>query len=252
MPRKQASTDRVALVTGAARGIGRATALRLLRDGFAVAVIDINPETLASLEPIAKEHPNAFHYEEASVTDSSAVERVMKGIVERWGKLDVLVNNAGLNRPTSTFAYKESDWDLVVATNMKGTFLCSAAAAPIMREHKGGSIVNIGSIAAAGLGGGTLAYTASKAGLIGLTKAMASELGPHGIRVNLVAPGVTKTEWVEKNLPDAMKETTVQSTPLRRIAEPDDIAGTVAFLASDDARHITGQVISVSGGAWMP
>jgi 3-oxoacyl-[acyl-carrier protein] reductase len=150
------------------------------------------------------------------------------------------------------FDLDEADWDAVVAVNLKGAWLCALAAVPLMEERGGGAIVSIGSVAGAGLGEGSPVYAATKAGLVGFTKTIAHELGPRGIRVNLVAPGTTLTEWVLRNLPEASLEATRQRTPLRRVGEPSDVAAAVAWLASDDARHVTGQVISVSGGTWMP
>ena len=241
---------RVALVTGAARGMGLAIARRLLADGYRVTVIDINPRALGALAPMVEEHGGRLHAESASVTDGEAVRAVVEGMVGRWGKLDVLVNNAGLARPGDLLTMTESDWDDVLSVNLKGAFLCSRAAAPAMRN--GGAIVSIGSVAGAGFGDGSPAYSASKAGLVGLTKSMAHTLGPQGIRVNLVAPGVTMTEWVSRNISEERRTQFEQESPLRRLGQPEDVAATVAFLASEDARHITGQVISVSGGQWMP
>ena len=136
--------------------------------------------------------------------------------------------------------------------NLKGPFLCSAVAAACMRERHWGRIINIASIAVAGVSSGPLAYAAAKAGLIGLSKLNAHELGPHGITVNVIAPGVTRTEWVQKHMSPESLEAVAERNLLRRVGEPEDIAGVVAFLASDDAAYITGCVLSVSGGAWMP
>jgi len=179
------------------------------------------------------------------------VTAVIAKLVEHWGRLDVLVNNAAVNRPGGLFSQPDADWDEVLEVNLKGVFVCSSVAAAAMRRNSYGAIVNIGSIGAAGLGASP-AYAASKAGLIGLTRQMAREIGPDGITVNVVAPGVTLTGWVERNLPQQNIAAAVESAPLRRVGTVEDIAGVVSFLCSADARHVTGQVISASGGAWMP
>jgi 3-oxoacyl-[acyl-carrier protein] reductase len=179
------------------------------------------------------------------------MERAVAELVEAWGRLDVLVNNAAVNRAGGLLTQTDAEWDAVLETNLKGAFVTSAAAAPAMQAHKHGAIVNIGSIGAAGMGASP-AYAASKAGLIGLTRQMARELGPDGITVNLVAPGVTTTDWVLRNLGESSIAAAEANSPLRRVGTPEDIAGVVAFLASNDARHLTGQVISASGGTWMP
>jgi 3-oxoacyl-[acyl-carrier protein] reductase len=177
--------------------------------------------------------------------------RAVEAIVGEWGRLDVLVNNAAVNRPGGIFSQPDEDWAAVIAVNLTGVFVASSVAAPPMVAGRWGAIVNIGSIGAAGMGASP-AYAASKAGLIGLTRQMARELGPDGVTANVVAPGVTTTDWVARNLGTDSMEATAAATPLRRLGTPEDIAGVVSFLASADARHVTGQVISASGGMWMP
>jgi 3-oxoacyl-[acyl-carrier protein] reductase len=243
--------DRVALVTGGGRGIGLAVAQRLLADGFRVAVIEVNPKALEAAVAATANHADRFLAIVGSVIDSEAMTSAVAAITQRWGRIDVLVNNAAVNRPGGLATQSEADWDAVLAVNLKGPFIASRAVAEVMRGQASGSIVNVGSIGAMGLGASP-AYAASKAGLIGLTKQMAYELGPAGIRVNLVAPGVTTTDWVERNLGPERIRSAEQSAPLRRVGSPEDIAAVVAFLASPDSRHVTGQVISASGGAWMP
>lgn len=242
---------RTALITGGGRGIGLAIARRLLDDGYAVAVGDVNAKALARLDDVAAEHGDRFQRVELDITQRADVERAVSGIVERWGALDALVNNAGRNTSSDTFSTSEEDWDWVLDTNLKAVFLCSQVAAERMREQGAGAIVNISSTSAGGEGGNP-AYSASKAGVIGLTRAMAHELGPLGIRVNAVAPGTTLSDWVQRHMPAEELAREAERNPLRRNAEPADIAAAVAFLASDDARHVTGQVLSVSGGRWMP
>jgi len=241
----------VAIVTGGGRGIGFACVQRLLAGGFAVCVVEVNPRAIATATDTLAAAAGRLHFAAASVTDRPAMHAVVAELVARWGRLDVLVNNAGVNRAGGIFSQTDEDWDAVLETNLKGAFVASAAAAAAMRSAHYGAIVNIGSIAAAGFGASP-AYAASKAGLIGLTRQMARELGPEGITVNVVAPGVTTTDWVARHLDDAAIAATEAATPMRRAGTPADIAGIVAFLASADARHITGQVISASGGYWMP
>ena len=243
--------ERVALVTGGGRGIGLACVRRLLADGVRVAVVDVNVRANESAEAGLGESSVRTKFIAASVTDREAMARVVTNIVSQWGRLDILVNNAAVNRQGGLFSQTDEDWAAVIAVNLTGAFVASAVAAPAMVAGGWGAIVNIGSIGAAGLGASP-AYAASKAGLIGLTRQMARELGPDGVTVNLVAPGVTTTDWVARNLSTASVEATEAATPLRRLGTPEDIAGVVLFLCSADARHVTGQVISASGGYWMP
>jgi 3-oxoacyl-[acyl-carrier protein] reductase len=233
--------------------MGLAIARRLLADGYAVLAVDVNARALGGEEfgAVRAQHPGRLEAFEGSVTDLDAMRTAAAQCNERWGGLDVLVNNAGLNRPGGMFDIDEASWDAVVAVNLKGAWLCSLACVPLMEERGAGAIVSIGSVAGAGSGGSPV-YAATKAGLVGFTKTIARELGPRGIRVNLVAPGTTRTEWVQRNMPEASLEASAQHNPLRRIGEPEDVAAAVAWLASNDARHVTGQVISVSGGEWMP
>jgi NAD(P)-dependent dehydrogenase (short-subunit alcohol dehydrogenase family) len=243
--------ERVAIVTGAGRGIGLATVERLLADGFVVAAVDVSERLVAELATRETSPPGRLRAENASVTDRGSFQRAVSAVVSGWGRVDVLVNNAGINKPGGVLDQRDDDWDAVLAVNLKGAFVATSVVARVMQQQGSGSIVNVGSIGAAGLGASP-AYAASKAGLIGLTRQAARELGPHGIRVNLVAPGVTTTEWVERYLGAEGIEGAARNAPLRRAATAADIAAVIAFLASDDSRHLTGQVISASGGAWMP
>lgn len=242
--------ERVAVVTGGARGIGLAIVERLRRDGYRVAGLDINER---ALEKATAEHgdPGGVRFMRVQVADREAMEAVATELMESWGRIDALVNNAGVNRPVTLLSQTDEQWDAVMETNLKGAFVASAVFAPLLIESGGGAIVSIGSTAAAGIDG-TPAYAASKAGLIGLTRSMAHELGPNQVRANLVAPGITMTGWVSRNVDEERLESMLQATPLGRPGQPEDIAGVVSFLCSDDARHVTGQTISASGGAWMP
>lgn len=244
--------QRVALVTGGSRGIGFAVARQFLDEGLAVVITDVSERGLAEARDKLSAEAERTHLSNASVANREAMETVVSEVVGLWGRLDVLVNNAALNRPGGVLTQADSDWDAIIAVNLTGAFIAtSVAAAAIKAGGAGGSIVNVGSIGANGFGAAP-AYAASKAGLIGLTRQAAVELGPLGITVNLVAPGVTTTEWVEKNLGQARIEASAASAPLRRAGTPEDIASVVCYLASPGARHVTGQVVSVSGGVWMP
>lgn len=243
--------QRVALVTGGGRGIGLATARRFLAEGLCVVITDISERALATARETLAEHANDVLFATASVTDRAAVERVVADALARWGRLDALVNNAALNRPGGTFDQSDADWQAVIDVNLTGAFVTTSVAAKPMRDRGSGAIVNVGSIGAGGFGASP-AYAASKAGLIGLTRQGARELGTFGITVNYVAPGVTATEWVERNLGAERMQASAEASPLKRVGQPEDVAAMITFLASPAARHVTGQVVSVSGGSWMP
>jgi NAD(P)-dependent dehydrogenase (short-subunit alcohol dehydrogenase family) len=242
----------VAIVTGGARGIGRSIAERLLDDGYAVGVVDVNAKALASLAPDVEAREGLLSAHEASVSDRRAIQAVVDDLVGRHGSLDAVVNNAGMTLPATFLDQEDTDWDRIVDVNLKGTFVVAQIAARHMVEQGSGSIVNISSVSAHGVRTGPPAYAAAKAGVEGLSRLMAVQLGPLGVRVNTIVVGTTATPWLlgrksEDEL-DAMRATTITG----RIGDPGDIAATVAFLCSDDARHIVGQMISVSGGQWMP
>lgn len=245
--------DKVALITGGAAGIGKATALRFAEEGARVALCDVNSRegetTLKELGPDA-----LFHL--VDVTDRVAVDRWVENILEKCGCIDILVNNAGIVRDSLLVKMKdgevirqmpEDDFDLVVAINLKGVFNCTQAVVPAMIRQGGGVILNASSIV--GLDGnlGQTNYIATKAGVIGMTKAWARELGRHRIRVNAVAPGFTATDIIS-SVPDTILEGMKQRTPLGRLGQPRDIANAYLFLASADASFISGTVLRVDGG----
>lgn len=247
------SGRRVALVTGGARGIGLAIAGRLLRDGLEVCAIDINEKALARLAAEADDCGGAFEWRRASILDRAEMEGVVADLIARRGSLDVLVNNAGMTRPGTLLTQTDEDWNLVLATNLTGPFICSSIAARRMREAgRGGAIVNIGSISAHGIRSGPPAYAAAKAGLEGLTRNAAIELGPSGIRVNLIVLGTISSEWLLQRKSAEDLAEICASTLTGRIGEPDDVAAAISFLVSPEARHVTGQMFSVSGGQWLP
>ncbi len=245
--------DQVVLVTGAGRGIGKAIALAFARDGAKVAVNDINP---SSCEAVAQEirsgggEAAAFH---ADVSNKLAVQAMLIDLEDRWGRVDVLINNAGVEPHKPIVQLDEWDWDRTIDVNLKGAFICAQSVGRMMIKQDGGVIVNIASIAgrAAGLRDRS-AYVASKTGLIGFTKECAREFAAHQIRVNAVCPGVIVTEMTA-HLRDneAQLKKWLEDIPLGRLGEPDDVTGLVLFLCSDAARYITGQAINIDGGKVM-
>ena len=237
--------EKVVIVTGGAAGIGRATARRFAQDGYRVAVWDVKaPDTSEGV------------FQSVDVTNAAAVEAAVAEVVERWGRIDVLVNNAGILRDHQLVKWKdgqklaemsEQDFDAVVSVNLKGVFLCTRAVAPRMIEGGGGVILNASSIV--GLYGnfGQTNYAATKAGVINMTKTWARELGRYNIRVNAVAPGFIATEMVTA-MPEKVLQGMVAHTPLGRMGKPEDIAEAYFWLASDAAGFVHGTVLSVDGG----
>ncbi|MFF0543953.1 3-oxoacyl-ACP reductase FabG [Nocardia thailandica] len=246
-------TRRTAFVTGAARGIGAATAARLAADGLAVAVVDLDAAAAeATAEKITAAGGVALGVG-ADVADESAVADAVEAAVAAFGSLDVLVNNAGVLRDNLLFKMSVDDWDTVMSVHLRGAFLCSRAAQRHMVAAKSGAIVNTSSVSALG-NRGQANYAAAKAGIQGLTRTLAMELGPFGVRVNAVAPGFIATEMTAATAArvgvsaEELQEKTAAVTPLRRVGTPEDIANVVAFLASDQAGFVTGQTVYVDGG----
>ncbi|QLY33555.1 3-oxoacyl-ACP reductase FabG [Nocardia huaxiensis] len=245
--------SKVAFVTGAARGIGAATAARLAADGFTVAIADLDEtackETAAR---IVADGGQAIAVA-CNVTDEAQVDAAIDGVVAELGSIDVLVNNAGVLRDNLLFKMSVDDWDLVMSVHLKGAFLCTRAAQRHMVKQKSGKIVNTSSVSALG-SRGQANYSAAKMGIQGLTRTLAMELGPFGINVNAVAPGFIVTEMTDATAarvgvsPEEFRENAAKITPLRRVGEPADIANVVSFLVSDDASFVTGQTIYVDGG----
>lgn len=239
---------KVALVTGAASGIGRACALALARHGANISAIDIAGEdVLIETSHLIKSAGGRVATFNADVTDHGKAARIVSETRTRLGRIDILVNAAGTNSDAPLWEMKESQWDRVLNVNLKGTFNYLHAVARLFREQQSGKIVNITSIQALRGRFGLSNYAASKAGVIGLTKAAAAELGRAGINVNAVAPGFIHTPMVDR-LPEKIKEEAIREAALGRIGEPSDVANLVAFLCSDEARHITGEVIKIDGG----
>lgn len=243
--------EKTALVTGASRGIGRAIALALASKGYAVALNYAGSREAA--EAVQKEIEEAggkAFTVQGDVSKSEDVDRIFKTVKDEFGGLDVLVNNAGINRDALLIRMKESNWDDVIATDLKSDFLTIKAAAAMMMRKRKGSIINISSVV--GLMGniGQANYAAAKAGVIGLTKACAKEMAARNIRVNAVAPGFVETAMTD-GIPEKIREGMIASIPLGRMGQPEDIVKAVCFLASDDSSYITGQVLVVDGGLVM-
>ena len=237
-------TNKVVIVTGSARGIGRTLAEEFARCGANVVITDLDQ---ATCEQVAGEiSPNALGVK-ANVTVAADVDGLMQAALDRFGRVDVVVNNAGITRDTLMIRMDEKDWYMVLDINLKGAFLVTKAAARIMMKQRTGRIVNISSVV--GLTGnvGQSNYSASKAGLIGLTKSSAKELCTRGITVNAVAPGFIETEMTHQ-LPEAARQAFLDRALVKRPGTPIDVAAAVLFLASDEAAYITGQVLAVDGG----
>lgn len=244
--------DKVAIVTGAGQGMGRAVALRLAAGGASVVVNDLNLETARRTEQHIRSEGGEALPVAGNVVSSEDVRGMVDVALGRFGAIHILVNNAGVLRRTPLIDIDEDEWDLVVGVSMKGTYLCTRAVIPAMREAGWGRIVNFSSTAGKSvstLGGPH--YTAAKAGVLGLTRAAAKELAPHGITVNAVCPGLINTEMVQAEISDARMKEYEDSFPISRAGRPEEVAELVAFLASDRAAYITGASLDINGGDLM-
>jgi 3-oxoacyl-[acyl-carrier protein] reductase len=243
-------SDRVALVTGASRGIGRAIALALCRAHFDVVAsattIESNPEFAEAMRGSGFE-PMAVNLD---LQSSESIKEAFGRALKSKGRLDVLVNNAGITRDGLAVRMKAADWDAVLRTNLDGAFLCIQQALPGMMRNRWGRVINISSVVGQAGSAGQVNYAASKAGLIGMSKSLAQEMGSRGITVNVVAPGYIETDMT-KDLPGERRQKILDSIPLERVGTPEDVAAAVCFLASEEAGYITGQVLGVNGGMYM-
>ncbi|AMV72176.1 3-oxoacyl-[acyl-carrier-protein] reductase [Desulfuromonas carbonis] len=243
-------TDKVAVVTGASRGIGRHIALDLAGRGARIVASARNVDALDSLIAEIVAAGGSALAVAADVAVAADAEQLIAAAMEHFGRVDILVNNAGITRDGLLLRMKEEDWDAVLDTNLKGAFLCTRAAAKVMSKQKFGRIINISSVVGEMGNPGQANYCASKAGLLGLTKSVARELARRNVTVNAITPGFIVTDMTD-SLPEKAREELVSQIPLGRFGTPEDIAFSVAFLASDQAGYISGQVLGVNGGMYM-
>ena len=243
-------SGKVALVTGASQGIGRDTALALAEAGAKVAVAARNEEKLTALvSEIAGKGGEAFAVK-MNVADPEQVKAGFKAVLEKFGKLDILVNNAAITRDSLAMRMKQDDWDAVIRTNLTGAHLCTQQALATMMRARAGRIINIASVVAQMGNAGQANYVAAKGGLIGLTKAIAMEIASRNVTVNAVAPGFIETPMTDV-LPDKVKDELKTRIPLGRMGSARDVAAAIVFLASDEAGYITGHVLDVNGGMYL-
>ncbi len=239
--------DRKAIVTGAGQGIGRSIALKMAHEGADVVIAEMNPDSGNQI----KKEVGALGRRALFIVIDVADQRQVKGMVEevlrRWGKIDILVNNAGFDRGATLLKVREEDWDAILGVHLKGTLNCIQAVAPHMIENGYGKIINISSILGKSGAISGISYSSAKAGIIGLTKSVARELGRYQINVNMVLPGLILTPTIAK-MAEKYQNMIIEATPLRRIGQPEEVANVVAFLASDEASFMTGAAVEVSGG----
>jgi NAD(P)-dependent dehydrogenase (short-subunit alcohol dehydrogenase family) len=245
--------NKVAVVTGGAQGIGRATVEKFQIEGARVALLDIDEARGVEAEATLGGPAAGVVFLRCDITNEQEVEAAIAATVERWGKLDVLVNNAGVNTYFDATTMTEAEWDTVFAVDLKGAWLCAKHAIPHMRRQGGGSIVNIASIHAFMTTYGVFPYAAAKSGLVGMTRSMAIDFGPEQIRINAICPGWVRTqlvdEWLQRQPESAAAEQRVlDQQPLRRMATPMEIANVISFVASDEASFMTGAALLIDGG----
>ncbi len=238
---------KVAIITGAARGIGKATAQIFAREGARVVITDIDEATGKATAQEIRDQGGEAIFIPVDVTDPASVQGMVDKTLETYGRIDILVNNAGVLRDRTLLKMTHDEFDFVIEVNLKGVFNCTKAVAPIMVEQGSGVILNASSIVGVYGNFGQTNYVASKAGVIGMTKVWARELGPKGIRVNAVAPGFIRTEMTA-SLPEKVVQMVIERTPLRTWGEPEDVAYAYLYLASDEARFVNGAILHVDGG----
>ena len=244
------TVQRVAVVTGASRGIGRAVAEQLGRDGHHVVCVARSADKLEEVRAAIADAGGAASVQTCDIGDQAAVEALIEGVFDTHGRLDILVNNAGITRDNLLMRMTDAEFDEVIAVNLRSAFVaCRAALRPMVR-NKHGRIINIGSVSGVAGNAGQANYAAAKAGLAGFTKSLAKEMGGKKITANVVAPGFIVTDMTD-GLPDKIKDGVKELTALRRMGQPEEIAAAVSFLASDGAGYVTGQVLAVDGGMTM-
>ena len=242
--------EKVAIVTGSTRGIGQAIAEELARQGAKVVISGRNGERAQQVAAAIQEAGGEAIAVQADVSHMADAQQLVKETLDRWGRIDILVNNAGITRDNLLLRMSEEEWDTVLQVNLKGAFNCTKSVTRQMMKQRQGRIINITSVVGQMGNAGQANYAASKAGLIGFTKSVARELASRNITCNAVAPGYIQTDMTAA-LDDAVKDSLKQQIPLGRLGTPEDVARVVAFLCSDDAAYITGQVINVDGGMVM-
>ncbi|MCU0594669.1 MAG: 3-oxoacyl-[acyl-carrier-protein] reductase [Desulfobacterota bacterium] len=245
-------SERVVVITGGSRGIGRAIAFRFADEKPKLVLLHYDPDDSAAQESLERlaDRGVAGEAHRIDVSNRGEVDRLFKDLIARFGRVNVLINNAGITKDGLLMRMSEDEWDLVLRVNLKGVFNCSQAVIRSMIKERSGRIVNISSVAGQMGNAGQTNYAASKAGMMGFTKSLAREVGSRGITVNAVAPGYINTEMTS-SLPEKLKEAFVQQIPLARVGEPEDVAEAVYWLCSEGARYVTGQVIHVNGGLYM-
>ena len=239
--------DKVAIITGSGQGIGKATALLFAREGAAVIVAEYNKDTGEAVATEINEAGGEGRFVQVDIANRESVQALISDVLETNGNIDVLVNNAGVIKDNTLEKMTDEEFDRVISVNLRGTYICTKEAAEIMRKQGSGVILNAASVVALYGNFGQTNYVASKAGVIGMTKVWARELGKYGIRVNAVAPGFISTDMI-KDIPENVIEMMLKKVPLRRMGQIEEVASVYAWLASDDASYVTGTIINVDGG----
>jgi len=243
--------ERVALITGAAQGIGRACAVRLAQEGCRIAIADVDEAaSVKTAEEIEQKYSVETLAMLLDVTRGDQAAAAIKKMLDKWGRIDILINNAGITKDDLMLRMKEEAWDAVLAVNLKGAFICTKAAMRPLMKSPAGRIINIASVVGQMGNAGQANYAASKGGLIALTKTCAREIASRSVTVNAIAPGYIRTRMTDA-LSDEARQRLAQAIPLVRLGEPEDIAAAAAYLVGDDASYITGQVLAVNGGMYM-
>ena len=242
--------DKVALITGAGRGIGKVIALTLAKEGANIIVNDIDRAAAESTANAIQAMGRKTISDSANIAIRSEVDTMCENIQQEFGKLDILINNAGITRDALLLKMKDEQWNSVIDVNLTGVFYCIQASLSLMRKQEGGRIINMTSASAQMGNIGQVNYAASKAGIIGMTKTLAKELARYQITVNAVAPGFIDTPMTEK-IPDKVKNQLLSTIPLKRAGKPEDVANLVKFLSSSDSDYITGQIIACNGGMYL-